>query len=103
LHLTTHSPRTPAHSKLGSNDTNVKGTMKYATILIVFFLTSCNELSTIDKKLVGKRVWSEKNSDSELSGFINLLPDHSYSYELNWKARVEKLVETFPEPSTLAK
>ena len=77
--------------------------MKYIFILIFLFLTSCNQLSTIEKKLVGKWVWSQKNGDSEVSGFLHLLPDHSYSYKLNWAVKVERIVETFSDPNKLAK
>ena len=89
--------------RCASIDAGVKGSMRYVLILIVFFLTSCNELSSIDKKLIGKWVWSEKDGDSEVSGFLNLLADHSYSYELNWAVRVERIVETFSDPNKLAR
>lgn len=77
--------------------------MKYILILIFLFLASCSEVSTVEEKLIGKWEWNERNGDSELSGYINLLPDHSYSYELNWKVQVERIVERFSEPSVGAK
>ncbi|MCZ6802587.1 MAG: hypothetical protein O7D86_01260 [Proteobacteria bacterium] len=77
--------------------------MKYFVTILFFLLVGCEQLSKEERALVGKWEWKENEDGLGLSGYLILNEDRTYSYELNWSAKLHWLTGSFSYPHRATK
>ena len=60
-------------------------------ILTILLLSSCSNLSTLEKEIVGTWYWQESRDQFEEKGFVKLNENRTNSYELIAVNQTEKI------------